>query len=190
MAISSLANGYFGYATTEAEYGAQYYEGGHTLYGPHTVDFLSAQSARLSNDLFQQGNQNQHPGQATFVLRSHRYWPEPPPERTWSRQWQGEARYMTGDATHEPYWRWRFRGEPAAALPLHLPLMAVVDEASGKVLVDDDSGDLQLLLVEDQGMDGALYEVRWYTPSKPGHPGDRALHILAGAAPRLVSPIF
>ncbi|WP_421706013.1 neutral/alkaline non-lysosomal ceramidase N-terminal domain-containing protein [Alloalcanivorax xenomutans] len=190
VAISSLANGYFGYATTEAEYGAQYYEGGHTLYGPHTVDFLSAQSARLSNDLFQQGNQNQHPGQATFVLRSHRYWPEPPPERTWSRQWQGEARYMTGDATHEPYWRWRFRGEPAAALPLHLPLMAVVDEASGKVLVDDDSGDLQLLLVEDQGVDGALYEVRWHTPSNPGHPGDRALHILAGAAPRLVSPIF
>src|SRR5690606_25370963 len=50
--VSSLANGYFGYAVTAEEYRRQYYEGGNTLYGPGTSAFLVAQSARLARDLF------------------------------------------------------------------------------------------------------------------------------------------
>ncbi|MFT0140990.1 neutral/alkaline non-lysosomal ceramidase N-terminal domain-containing protein, partial [Alcanivoracaceae bacterium MT1] len=190
VAISSIANGYFGYATTEAEYSAQYYEGGHTLYGPHTVDFLSAQSARLSHDLFEQGDLDQHPKQATFKLRSHQYWPEAPVQGTWSRQWRGEAEYVSGDMVREPYWRWRFHGEPVATMPLHHPLLMIVNKTDGRTLLDDNSGDLQLLLLEDQGEDGVLYEVRWYTPAVPQQEGNRTLHINAGAAPALESPAF
>ena len=46
--VASNANGYFGYATTEEEYAAQYYEGGHTLYGRYTSAYLAAQLGQLS----------------------------------------------------------------------------------------------------------------------------------------------
>jgi neutral ceramidase len=39
--VSSVADEYAGYCTTSEEYGAQYYEGGHTLYGPRTQAFTA-----------------------------------------------------------------------------------------------------------------------------------------------------
>ena len=46
--VSSVANEYTGYVTTPEEYARQYYEGGHTIFGPNTLAFLAAHAARLA----------------------------------------------------------------------------------------------------------------------------------------------
>ncbi|NNN20473.1 MAG: hypothetical protein HKL80_00530 [Acidimicrobiales bacterium] len=49
--VSSVANEYSGYVATKEEYELQYYEGGHTLYGPNTQQFLANAIEALANDL-------------------------------------------------------------------------------------------------------------------------------------------
>ncbi len=188
--ISSLANGFVGYAVTEAEYGAQYYEGGHTLYGPHTLDFLAAQSARLSDALMRTGGVDDYPRRSRFELLSHRYWPAGDPDRTWSRAWQQPATFRRGDPETGPYWAWRFLGEPPGDLQLHQPLLRILRSADRGTYIDDESGDLRLRLLDDDGDGQSLYEVRWYHPPV-AEEGRFQLEVRAGAnAPALLSPAF
>src|SRR5260370_24455175 len=76
VVVSSVGNEYAGYATTPEEYGLQYYEGGHTLYGPSTQPFIAAQAARLAADVMRDGTVEHVADQRTFDLRVHRYLPE------------------------------------------------------------------------------------------------------------------
>lgn len=50
VCVASLTNGYTGYTTTAAEYEKQYYEGGHTLYGPQSNQFIARHCQRLMAD--------------------------------------------------------------------------------------------------------------------------------------------
>lgn len=187
--ISSLANGFFGYAVTPEEYGAQYYEGGHTLYGPHTLDFLAAQSARLGGDLFAAGQVDELPARADFDLLRHDYWPNAPADRRWARQWRQPARFQEPEGEKGAYWAWRFHGEPPGALALDQPLLRITRADDRAPVIDDESGDLALRLI-DQDDQGALYEVRWYHPP-PAPAGRFQLEVRAGArAPALTSPAF
>lgn len=187
--ISSLANGFFGYAVTPEEYGAQFYEGGHTLYGPHTLDFLTAQSARLSADLWRTGQVAELPARADFNLLRHDYWPTAARDHSWARQWRQSARFHEAKDEQGPYWAWRFHGEPPGALALHRTLLRVTRTEDRALVIDDESGDLALRLI-DQDQQGADYEVRWYHPP-PAPPGHFQLRILAGEhAPGLTSPAF
>jgi hypothetical protein len=49
--VVSLANGFMQYVTTAEEYGAQYYEGGSTIYGPAEAAMLGRMLAELSRTL-------------------------------------------------------------------------------------------------------------------------------------------
>jgi neutral ceramidase len=51
VVVSPYANAYAGYATTFEEYQAQGYEGGYTLFGPHTLAALLTGFARLAGEL-------------------------------------------------------------------------------------------------------------------------------------------
>lgn len=52
-AVLGLTNGYANYYTTSAEFLAQHYEGGATLYGPHQGTFAAEQLERLMGELRQ-----------------------------------------------------------------------------------------------------------------------------------------
>ncbi|MDX1693118.1 MAG: neutral/alkaline non-lysosomal ceramidase N-terminal domain-containing protein [Ketobacteraceae bacterium] len=56
VCVASLTNGYTGYSTTAAEYEKQYYEGGHTLYGPETNRFIARHCQRLMADTLDNHN--------------------------------------------------------------------------------------------------------------------------------------
>ena len=161
--ISSLANGYFGYAVTPEEYALQYYEGGHTLYGPHTLDFLIQQSVRLSRDLQQQGNIDQIPRQQTFSLLSRQYFPEmltaPGP-----RRWVNAPTHHQGNATTGPYWSLELSAEAASRMTLDRPLLAIHCHDH---VITDDSAELQLLHLRDTEKETGRYEVRWYPGTQP-----------------------
>lgn len=161
--ISSLANGYFGYAVTPEEYALQYYEGGHTLYGPHTLNFLIQQSEALSQDLLQQGDINDIPDHQTFSLLSRQYFPDSL-AGPGSRRWLSEPQHHDGTATTGPYWSLLLAAEPANQLALDRPLLAVHCENS---VIDDDSAELQLLHQKDTDNETSRYEVRWYPGTQP-----------------------
>ena len=129
----------------------QPYEGGHTLYGPHTLDFLIQQSVRLSRDLQQQGNIDQIPRQQTFSLLSRQYFPEmltaPGP-----RRWVNAPTHHQGNATTGPYWSLELSAEAASRMTLDRPLLAI--DCHDHVITDE-SAELQLL------------HLRWYPGTQP-----------------------
>jgi len=164
--ISSLANGYFGYAVTPEEYALQYYEGGHTLYGPHTLDFLIQQSEALSQDLQQHGDINDIPQRQTFSLLSRQYFPDSL-AGPGTRRWLNEPQHHDGNAITGSYWSLQLAAEPASQLALDRPLLTVHCDHD---VISDDSAELQLLHQEDTDKQTGRYEVRWYpaTPSPSG----------------------
>ena len=167
--VSSLANGYFGYAVTPEEYQRQYYEGGHTLYGPHTLDFLIAQSSELSRDLQHSGDINDIPRKQTFSLLAHQYFPEEQqtatPASLTAAQWNGHPAHEPGDPTTGPYWRMSLLAAPAEQLALDTLELAI--HCRGQRAATDDGASLQLQWQEQQNSQDK-YEVRWYPA--PGQP--------------------
>lgn len=194
--ISSVANGYFGYATTAEEYSAQHYEGAHNLYGPGTTEFLTRFSARLTEDLFRTGEVDDLPDETRARLLRHDYWPDPGP-RLDARQLIQPPAFHAATRDHQAYWSMRYQGVDPARLELHRPLLRIErrTEDGWSVLrhqgraVDDQGTRLQIKVLERDGT-GAVYEVRWYQPVFYAH-GDRRFHIAprAGTA-ALTSPAF
>ena len=185
--ISSLANGMFGYVTTPQEYSLQYYEGGHTLYGPQTLDFLRGNLARLSEELQQQGRVADLPARFRFDLVSRQFWPQADALDAERRVLEGPT-FLRGEMPTEPYWRLVVQAEPPAHLPLHEPLLQV-ENAQGDIVASDEGTDLQILLLEDQGK-VARYELRWFNPMLGGSQRHRIVMQARGEQPALASDWF
>ena len=75
--VVSLANGFMQYVTTRHEYAGQTYEGGSTLYGPGTAEFLAARFAEMARSIAATGAGSPapsvgpitaYPGKATRIL--------------------------------------------------------------------------------------------------------------------------
>ena len=161
--VASLANGYLGYAVTPEEYQAQYYEGGHTLYGPNTLPYLQQQSQRLARLLLEQGGIDAIPQQSRFQLRQRDYYQLQPLAAPIVRQWLGEPHYEEGDWQLPSHWVVDLVAEPARALALHQPLLSVYcTGAAGDYRETDDDGNLELRHLEDRD-DRGVYRIRWYT---------------------------
>lgn len=164
--ISSLANGYLGYAVTAEEYRRQYYEGGHTLYGPGTAAFLAEQSARLATDLFATADKslNELPASASFNLVSRSYWPAEALQDV-ERAWLAPPVFIAATEEEEAHWLLQYRDVSPAAMQLHQPLLAIesLEGDNIQVILDDQQTDLRLRYLGEE--DGAYqYEVRWYNP--------------------------
>jgi len=171
--IASHANGYFGYATTPEEYALQYYEGGHTLYGPGTTEFLARQSARLAGELTAQGSVVDMPERWQFALLTKSYW-SAPVQPGGARELLAPPRYVRGHAEQEPYWSVTYRDVAPGGMALHEPLLSI--EAfrepdawvpllnNGRPVNDTWNNDLQIRWIADEGNGMARYELRWNNP--------------------------
>lgn len=194
--ISSVANGYLGYATTAEEYSAQHYEGGHTLYGPGTTDFLTQFSARLARDLFRWGEVDDLADKTRVDLLRHDYWPEAKTGNT-EREIIQPPRFHAPTEDEQAYWSIRYHGLAPGQLELHRPLLRVErrTDKGWTVLKDDgravtDQGTrMEIRQLQHDGP-GGLYEVRWYQPAFYAH-GERRFRIAPrGGAAALTSPAF
>jgi neutral ceramidase len=185
--ISSLANGMFGYVTTPAEYALQYYEGGHTIYGPQTLSFLRGQFAQLSAELIADGTVSDIPAEYRFDLVSRQFWPEPGSWRA-ERSVIDKPRFVRGELPLEPYWTVTIRAEPPALMVLHEPLLYVENDA-GDIVASDEGTDLQIRLLEDDG-DSARYELRWFNPALGADQRHRLVVRSRDDIPALVSDWF
>ena len=171
--VASHANGFFGYATTREEYAAQWYEGGHTIYGPGTTEFLQLESARLVADMFAAPGLADMPQGWTFSLATRSYYP-PEPAVGGERQQLQPASFTQALSTRGAYWAIQYRDVGPAGLQLHEPLLQLEyrpapdqpwqTAVQGGIPLTDEGYDLQILHLEavDEGM--ARYELRWFNP--------------------------
>lgn len=177
--VSSHTNGFFGYSTTPEEYGAQWYEGGHTLYGPNTTPFLTRESAKLVQAMLAQPGYADLPARSTFTLATRRYFP--PLHEVKGRRVELQAPvFVDAGANQEPYWEWQVLDVAPGQLRLHEPLLAVETSEDGThfsllldgqgVPVNDQGYDLQIIHEADSDGGMARYRVRWHNPpvARPG----------------------
>lgn len=173
VVVASHANGYFGYAVTPEEYSAQYYEGGHTLYGPGTTEFLARQSARLAAELARDGSFADLPQRWQFSLRTRSYWPQAVPPAGERALLSGPV-FVPGKGTDEPHWSLTYRDVAPGNMDLHQPLLSI--EAlrepdqwvallnNSRPLNDLWQRDLQIRWLGNEPGGMARYELRWNNP--------------------------
>jgi neutral ceramidase len=86
VAIIGMANGYIQYVTSDAEYRAQHYEGGSTIYGPRTASVLAGELASLAAAIERAGGRSPvnevpeftgSPGELVSVMPSRASGPPP-----------------------------------------------------------------------------------------------------------------
>ncbi len=178
--VCSVVNDYWGYVTTAEEYSRQFYEGGHTLYGPDTQAFVASQVKRLAADA------SGRPSFADVVPERrwnlHRRHFLPAAETTAvSRRFERRARFHDPTATVDGCWEQTWVDGHPGTLRWHDPIVRV--ESS-----DDDGATWQPATqggqrIDDQGWALAVthlgplaegevggadvvhrYRVRWYDP--------------------------
>ncbi|OUS26004.1 hypothetical protein A9Q99_19700 [Gammaproteobacteria bacterium 45_16_T64] len=149
--VTSLANGYTGYAVTPEEYARQYYEGGHTIYGPKTTPFLADQFAKLTSDWLIQGDFADLPHHKALTFKVCRYFEKQAPDELLVASALGVPTYHAGE---ESCWRFSFFERPPKELDFSIPLVRLEcrDEKGLWVplLIDGEE-------VDDQGYDVGLY---------------------------------
>jgi neutral ceramidase len=165
LVVSSVANGYTGYVTTPSEYALQYYEGGHTLYGPQTAPFLAAHSARLLGEMLMRGNFAELPASRDFDLQLGSFWPAAQVAAE-QRQLLQSPQLISDD--DEPYWRLHWQDQAPAAMAFEQPLLQIEIFQQGQWQPFSRNGRRE----DDQGFDLAVrwlganrYEARWYNPA-------------------------
>lgn len=175
VVVSSVANEYWGYVATEEEYQLQYYEGGHTIYGPNTQRFLAAHAASLVEATVGGDVAHQAAEERTWNLTTHRYLPEPEArEEVRERRFVGVASFTDPTPEVDGFWEQAWVDVDPASLHWHEPLVRVEashdDGATWEPArvegwpADDQWG---WVSVRHDGADGPgrhRYRARWYEP--------------------------
>ncbi|PIE42528.1 MAG: hypothetical protein CSA49_00315 [Gammaproteobacteria bacterium] len=171
--VSSHTNGFLGYAVTREEYSAQWYEGGHTLYGPGTTKFLQLESAKLVADMFIQPGYADMPEQWQFKLATAHFFPKSI-AATGQRSQRQPPQYSEAGNNKEAYWSVRYLDVNPSKIDLHQPLVSVQYRPHANapwqpakvdgMPLDDQGYDMQVLYLQDQANGMAEYELRWFNP--------------------------
>ena len=172
VVVSSVANEYSGYVATAEEYDLQFYEGGHTLYGPRTQAFLAAHAATLAGDVLKEGTVSDCLPERTWDLRVHRYLPRPGSPAV-ERRVLAQPTFTDPTRDQDGSWRFEWADVAPGDLHWHEPMARVEQSDGGDVWQDavhqgrrvDDQG--WSLGVTHLGGDdrGHRYEVRWHDPA-------------------------
>ncbi|HLM62685.1 MAG TPA: neutral/alkaline non-lysosomal ceramidase N-terminal domain-containing protein [Acidimicrobiales bacterium] len=183
--VTSVANEYAGYCTTPEEYGLQRYEGGHTLYGPGTQPFVTAEAARLAAQTMRAGLVTDLVPGRRFDLRVRRYLPA----RAGAtgrpaggaaglgagavRSVAGAAAFVDATATTDPRWELEWLDVAPADLDWHEPLLRV-EMADGAGVwrpavahgrpVDDQGCDIEVVHAGATPEGAHRYVTRWWDP--------------------------
>jgi neutral ceramidase len=165
MAVMSLTNGFMQYVTTADEYGAQYYEGGSTLYGPGEAAMFARRLAGLTGRL---SRRDQLPASSALLIAADTAGarrPDPQAEVPTLDTVTAVGRaWCTGDTLRarvglDRRGGWIVQREEDVGRPL----VEIVRD--GRVVAMDDDPSLEVRLEPRSGM--LPWEIRWRT-SKPG----------------------
>lgn len=203
VVVSSVVNEYWGYVATAEEYRRQFYEGGHTLYGPNTERFLSAHARGLADDAVGAGVFADVEPERRWDLATRHYLPRPTvgagprPERRFA----GRAAFTDPTAETDGYWQLAWLDVAPTGLCWHEPLVRVEAsdddgaswapaEAHGR-RVDDQGWTLQVthLGPVDDGPEHR-YRVRWFDPVHRTGRRHRVVLLANAGRPEVASDAF
>ena len=170
IAVSSVVNEYCGYMTTPEEYDRQHYEGGHTLYGPNTLEFVAAH-AHLAAIAFAEGAESEFNVARKFDLKLANYMPTPGPHSP-PRRAVKEPFFVDATRTENQYWEFRWSDVPPGDLHWHERLVTIESSRDGGAWAQavhrglpicDEGWDIEISVAK-QGSAQCEYRVRWYDP--------------------------
>lgn len=191
VVVSSVANEYFGYVATAEEYALQYYEGGHTLYGPDTQAFLQAHLETLAADTCA-GGVHDVAARRQFDLGVGRHLARPSGMPGGQRTLDGPPRFVDMSADEDAHWEQLWVDVAPGDLHWHEPLVRVeAADGDGPWQPAADDGDGSVSVGHDHlGEAGHRYVARWYHPDI--RVGRRHRFVLAANAgrPEVVGPAF
>jgi neutral ceramidase len=178
VVVSSVADEYAGYCTTSDEYALQYYEGGHTLYGPRTLRFFAGCVAEVAAGTARKGHLDEALSLRQFDLAVRRFMPTPEGQDVAPR---GAGVSVAGAGPGvEPHVAWSWLGPAPGDLRWHERLVRVEAQAGagagwapvtlpGGAVLDDGRGELEVTHAGPDAGPGAApgqgahrYVVRWY----------------------------
>ncbi|MCG8670761.1 MAG: neutral/alkaline non-lysosomal ceramidase N-terminal domain-containing protein [Pseudomonadales bacterium] len=161
VCVASLTNGYTGYTTTAAEYEKQYYEGGHTLYGPNTNQFIAKHCGRLMAETLEQDEVSNLPDTWHYDMLCADYMVKPKPLSSGSFERLSDPEFVQDK--HESYWAFRCCGPLISEVNWQKPLLKLETKQNGHwAEYDNDSGyDLEVRLLNEKDGD-THYEFRYY----------------------------
>jgi neutral ceramidase len=189
VVVSSVADEYAGYCTTSDEYALQYYEGGHTLYGPRTQRFFAGCVAEVAAGMARKGHLDEALSLRQFDLTARRFMPTAEGHGVAPR---GAGVTVVGAGPGiEPHVAWAWLGPAPGDLRWHERLVQVEAQVEGRsgagwapvtlpggAVLDDGRGELEVTYAgPDTGPGGGpgngaslgagggtahRYLVRWY----------------------------
>ena len=122
--VASVVNDYWGYVATAEEYSRQFYEGGHTLYGPETQRFAAAQAAALVGSTIGAGVFADVVDRRSWRLQGRRFLPDASVVEV-GRAFERKARFSDPTATVDGYWEQTWLDVAPGGLDWHDPLVVV-----------------------------------------------------------------
>jgi len=172
--VASVTNEYSGYVTTPEEYGRQFYEGGHTIYGPRSQEFLGAHLAELAACVTAGPVTDESLRSRSWNLQVKRYLTEVATGRAPQRRFVGSATFTDPTARASAWWQLEWIDAAPAALAWDEPLVRIEarDDAplleGGRTawvrLTDDQRCDIEVTHHGEEA-DGHRYRVRWFDPT-------------------------
>ncbi|MBF0450651.1 MAG: neutral/alkaline non-lysosomal ceramidase N-terminal domain-containing protein [Candidatus Magnetomorum sp.] len=168
---TACANGYWGYVVTGEEYALQYYEGGHTLYGPNTRKYLSEIHGNLLKALIASGSGGALMTSCQYEMKSTSFYPD-------NKKYQGKRKeYRSPIFMNDPqesYWSFQWIDLHPSQIDFHLPLIHMSHKQENTdwkaleingISVNDNGYDMAVIWLDtDSDSFGATYEARWYHP--------------------------
>jgi len=200
VVVSSVADEYAGYCTTSDEYALQYYEGGHTLYGPGTLRFFAGCTAEVAAGVARKEQLDEALPLRQFDLAARRFMPAP--EGLGVAPRGVGATVVDAEAGAEPHVAWSWLGPAPGDLRWHEPLVRVEARSGagwapvtlpGGAVLDDGRGELEVTHAgPEPGADAGgthRYLARWYHGGRDvaGHRLALGAGVLGAAAARQVT---
>ena len=176
--ITSLANGFTGYVTTPEEYGRQYYEGGHTIYGKNTQPYIAAHLSQLSHDMLSSAERiAELPEEIKYSFVTKQFLKDEM-EAKGKREIVKAPEFKHASVNAEGAWRFQWKDVNGTKINLHEPLIHIETrtEQEGKwgewqnhqvdgIDVNDQGYDVAVRLIEAADENGmSIYSAEWYNP--------------------------
>ena len=199
VVVSSVANEYMGYVATAEEYELQFYEGGHTLYGPDTQPFLAAHAAKLVGEVLadDQGRVADVVANRTWDLRVERYLPVA--ESTAPRRIMVDVpRFTDPTPTSDGCWEFAWRDAAPGDLAWHESIVRIEQSDDGETwepavhrgrMIDDSGWAIEVTHTGHDAV-GHLYRARWFNPAFKAGRKHRFLLVANAAQPEMAGPAF